>query len=114
MSVGHCGNGCSIPCKAPCFCIVSGNCAKEYRKPCDWPKCKKTTSSMLLFCREHYLLKEANYALYDLTATDEVWYSHVQDKSPENRQWFKDQGVKRLINLAEYYLGEHNEGEDNL
>lgn len=57
--------------------------------------CNKLTYTW--FCELHYLEKEARYAKYDI--------EHLRDFPKEERQYWKNKSMARLVNYGLFILG---------
>jgi hypothetical protein len=67
---------------------------------CGYPKCKQSSGYSWL-CKEHYLLKEALYGVYDCTVPDKEWNGgNIQE-----REHFKRWGIERMIEYIRYKAG---------
>lgn len=66
---------------------------------CSWGSCKKIVKfpSGIPLCTEHYLAKEAQYGIYDLTHDD-----HYADEY--TRESVREIGIKRVIEYAEFMM----------
>jgi len=72
--------------------------AKFTKRPCSYGQCKEPSNNAgIAYCPEHYLLKEAGYAVYGLEHDD-----HYATEG--GKEFIQKMAVEQLIKYAKYKL----------